>query len=305
MTASLALADLVSLSPSLASHLPGIERAAASEAPVLILGEPGTGRSTLARALHGASSRAAETLVEFDPGAIPGSLFEAEFFGYQKGAFTGAEEPRPGRVALAQGGTLILDQVQELPLAAQPKLLRLLSERHYAPLGGTEVASDVRFIAVGSADLKERVLSGAFRPDLFYRLEVLAFRLPSLAERRADLHHLVDHFLADLAGRFGRPGVELAPAARAWILDYPWPGNLRELRNVLERALILAGDGTVLDPPSPATPIEPKPRTLAEVERDEIVRALAYTRGHMGRAAEALGISRKALWQKRRRHGLP
>jgi len=290
--------------PGLAAPLRGIERAAASDAPVLVAGEPGSGRSTLARALHAASPRAAGPLVEVDPAVVPSSLFESELFGYRAGAFTGAEQAMEGRAARAQGGTLVLDHVEELPLAAQPKLLRLIAERRYAPLGGEETGAEVRCVALGALDLPERVARGAFRADLFYRLEVLAFRLPSLRERRADLPLLLDELLADLGERFSRPGLELAPRARAWMLEHPWPGNLRQLRNVLERALVLSPD-VPLDPEPPAAVVESRPRALLDLEKEEIRRALAYTRGHQGRAAELLGISRKALWEKRKRYGIP
>jgi DNA-binding NtrC family response regulator len=300
----LSLPRLLHDCPALAESLRGIERAAATEAPVLLLGEPGSGRSTAARAVHGASPRAAGPLVEVDPGSVPSSLFESELFGYRAGAFTGAEQGREGRVARAEGGTLILDHVEELPLPAQPKLLRLVAERRYTPLGGREVGADVRFVAVASEDLPRRVAREAFRADLFYRLEVLAFRVPPLRERRADLPAVIDHLLADLGERFGHPNPLLAPQARGWMLKHPWPGNLRQLRNTLERGLILA-TGEAVDPPPPEGLLETRPRPLVEVEKEQIRNALAYTRGHQGRAAELLGISRKALWEKRRRYGIP
>jgi DNA-binding NtrC family response regulator len=299
-----ALSRLLQDFPALADSLRGIERAAATEAPVLLLGEAGTGRSTLARALHGASPRAAGPLVEVDPGAIPSTLFESELFGHRAGAFTGADRASEGRVARAAGGTLLLDHVEELPLSSQPKLLRLVAERRYSPLGGVETEADVRFIAIGSEDLPRRVARETFRPDLFYRLEVVAFRLPPLRERRADLPRLLDGLLADLRERFGWRELNLAPRARAWMLDYSWPGNLRQLRNTLERGLILAA-GEPIDPAAPESPQEARPRTLLEVEKEQIHNALAYTRGHQGRAAELLGISRKALWEKRKRYGIP
>ncbi|HEV3074073.1 MAG TPA: sigma 54-interacting transcriptional regulator [Thermoanaerobaculia bacterium] len=314
--APLSLQRLLRDYPALAAALRGVENAAATDAPALILGEPGTGRSSLARALHAASRRAAGPLVEVDPGAVPSALFESELFGYRPGAFTGAATAGEGRVARAAGGTLVLDHVEELPLASQPKLLRLLAERRYVPLGGEETAADVRFVAIGPEDLTGRIARGAFRSDLYYRLEVVAFRLPPLRERRADLPALLEDLLADLGERFGRPGLTLAPAARAWMLEHPWPGNLRQLRNVLERGLILSGpaptpDATVIDPPPPpdlylplgAAPRPPRP--LVEVEQEQIREALAFTRGHQGRAATLLGISRKALWEKRRRYGIP
>jgi DNA-binding NtrC family response regulator len=302
--------------PALAAALRGIEKAAATEAPVLILGEAGTGRTSVARALHDASPRAAGPLIEVDPGAFPSSLFESELFGHRAGAFTGAVAAGEGRVARAAGGTLVLDHVEELPLASQPKLLRLLAERRYAPLGGEEVAAEARFVAVGPDDLTHRIARGAFRADLYYRLEVVAFRLPPLRQRRADLPVLLDAMVSDLGERFGRPGLRLAPAASRWMIEHPWPGNLRQLRNVLERALILGNPAalgiaaaTMLDPapPDEAAPglSAGAPRPLVEVEKAQIRAALAWTRGHQGRAAELLGISRKALWEKRRRFGIP
>jgi DNA-binding NtrC family response regulator len=283
---------------------------------VLLLGEPGSGRSTVARAFHAASRRAAGALVEVDVASLPSSLFESEIFGYRAGAFTGADRAVEGRVARAEGGTLVLDQIEELPVAIQGKLLRLLAERRYAPLGGPEVEADARFVATASEDLPLRVARGAFRQDLFYRLEVLAFRLPPLRERQADLPAIAAYLLADLGERFGRPGLTLAPAALAWFRDYSWPGNLRELRNVLERSLVMLGAGPhgPHQPLPPLAPVPPpgavgagesRPRPLLEVEKEEIRRALAYARGNQRQAAELLGISRKALWEKRKRYGIP
>lgn len=292
-------------SPALAAALPGAERAAASDVPILVLGEPGSGRSTVARAFHAASPRAAGPLVEVDPAAFPSSLFESELFGYRAGAFTGADRDVEGRVARAAGGSLLLDQVEELPLAAQPKLLRLLAERRYAPLGGLELEADVRFLAIAAEDLAARAGRGHFRADLFYRLEVLSYRVPPLRERRPELPALAERMLADLAERLGRPLPSLARTALDWMVEHPWPGNLRQLRNVLERGLLLATKD-VVDPPRPGGGEgERRPRSLAEVEEEEIRRALAYTRGHQGRAAALLGISRKSLWEKRKRLGIP
>jgi len=296
------IAALVVASPSLGPSLAGAERAARSGSPILVVGEPGTGRSTLARALHAASGRAGP-LVEVDPGAFPATLFEGELFGYRAGAFTGAETSSEGRVARAEGGTLLLDHVEELPLTAQPKLLRLLAEQRYAPLGGRERRADVRFLAIAGDDLNERLRRGAFRSDLYYRLEVLTFRLPPLRDRLEDLPLVVGSLLADLAERFGRRVPEVSPRALEWMSAYAWPGNLRQVRNVLERSLIVAR-GEEIDPEPPRDAGE-RPRPLAELEREAIRRALAFTRGHQGKAAELLGISRKALWEKRRRFGIP
>lgn len=275
---------------------------------MLVLGEPGTGRSTLIRQIHAASGRAAENLVEVDAAAIPASLFESEFFGHRAGAFTGADTSAEGRVGRADGGSLLLDHVEEIPLSVQAKLLRLLSEGRFVPLGGGEKEADVRFFAIGSDELPERVKTGSFREDLFYRLEVVTLIAPPLRSRKRDLEPTIEFFLEDLSERFGGEGFSLTDESREWMSSYSWPGNLRELRNVLERAVVLAGaTGTDTGALSPEPPAEAAqlPRSLAEMEREQIQRALAYTRGHQGRAAEILGISRKALWEKRKRYDLP
>lgn len=297
-----ALDSFVRASAVLGHRLRGIRRAAASQAPILILGAAGTGRSSLVRAIHLSSPRRRGPLVEVDAAGVPTSLFESDLFGYEAGAFTGADQASDGRVSRAAGGTLVLDHVEELPLAVQPKLLRLIAEHRYTPLGGEELPAQVRFVATSIEDLPERVRRGAFRQDLFYRLEVLAFRLPRLRDRREDLPDLVTSILADLGERFERPGLEISPRALGWMGRYSWPGNIRQLRNLLERALVMA-EGPVLDPEAPRE--EGPPESLAELEKRHLARALAYTRGNQSRAAEILGISRKALWEKRRRFGLP
>lgn len=304
MASSSALEALLAASPSLERALPGLDRSAAGDVPILILGEPGTGRSSLARAIHAASPRGAGPLVELDVAAVPTSLFESELFGHRAGAFTGASEAAEGKVRRAEGGTLVLDHVEDLPISTQPKLLRLISERSYAPLGGVERTGDVRFVALGSADLPERVAAGSFRTDLFYRLEVVTYRLPPLRDRRGDLPSLVRFFLADLAERQGIRRPRLAESTWQWLVEYRWPGNLRQLRNLLERQMLLHPGARSLEP-SPPRDVEQRPRSLAEAEEELIRQALAYTRGRQQAAADLLGISRKTLWEKRKRYGLP
>jgi DNA-binding NtrC family response regulator len=297
------LEDLVRARPSLAAELPALRRAAESTSAVLVVGESGSGRSTLARALHAASTRSDGPLLELDVAAVPASLFESDLFGHAVGSFTGAVRARRGAVERATAGTLVLDHVEELPLEVQPKLLRVLAEQRYSPIGGRDRRADVRFIAIAADDLEQRRDAGAFRADLYYRLEVLAFRVPPLRRRRRDLGPLIEVMLRDLALRHGRGGLSLAESAWRWMREHPWPGNVRQLRNVLERSVVLDRQSDILSPPPPGGSAEP--RTLLELEREAIRDALAFTRGHQGRAAELLGISRKALWEKRRRHQLP
>ena len=303
MTATASHLDLLLRgAPSLEPLRARLERAARSSAAVLVVGEPGSGRTTLARALHAESGRAGP-LVETDVSTIPSSLFESELFGHTAGAFSGADRARAGRVVRAAGGSLLLDQVEELPLEAQPKLLRLLAEGRFAPLGGRERSADVRFLAVAAEDLPARVERGAFRRDLYYRLEVLAFRVPPLRQRRADLPGLIAALLEDLGRRYGRTDLELDSSSRQWMAAHPWPGNVRQVRNVLERAVVLHESGPLR---VERAPLEgERPPSLLEVERETIQRALAFTRGHQGDAAEVLGISRKSLWEKRKRLGIP
>ena len=296
------LAGLIARSASLAAALRGARRAAESLSPVLVLGEPGTGRSSVARALHESSGRDG-LLVEVDVGTIPSTLFESELFGYRGGAFSGADNDYAGRVARAQRGTLVLDHVEELPLEIQPKLLRLLAEGVYAPLGGADQEAENRVIAIATEEIHERVARSLFREDLYYRLDVLSFTLPPLRRRLEDLESLVESMLSDLRARYLRPSLSLEPRALEWMSRYRWPGNLRQLRNVLERQLVLS-DATLLAPEPPRDLEGERPRSLKEIEREEVVKALAFTRGRQGRAAELLGISRKALWEKRRRFGL-
>jgi two-component system NtrC family response regulator len=287
----------------MARALRAAERAAQSDSSILIVGEPGTGRSSLARALHEASEGRSGRLVEVDVGTIPSTLFESELFGYRAGAFSGAGRDYVGRVGRANGGTLLLDHVEELPVETQPKLLRLLAEGSYTPLGGRDAAADTRIIAIASHELPERIRRGLFREDLFYRLDVLSFVLPPLRRRSEDLDELVSGMLEDLRQRYQRPELEIDPEAMTWMRTYSWPGNLRQLRNVLERQMVLSVTAR-LSPEPPIDTAAERPRRLRDAELEELRKALAYTRGHQGRAAALLGISRKSLWEKRRRFGI-
>lgn len=297
-----ALKAFLQSQPSLAPLAVPLRRAASSRAPILIRGEAGTGRSTLARALHRASGRA--PLVESDVGLIPATLFEGELFGYLRGAFTGAASSRQGLVARADQGTLLLDRIEEIPIPLQPKLLRVLAENRFSPLGGRERGVDVRYISIATEKLEERMKNGLFREDLYYRLEVLSFVLPPLRQRPEDVDSLLGAMVEDVCVRYNHAETQLAEDSRRWILEYPWPGNLRELRNVLERAAVLHETGALVVQ-RPRSRGQQKPCSLAELEAKAILEALRYSGGHQGRAAELLGISRKTLWEKRKRYDIP
>ncbi len=226
-----------------------IERVGPTDATVLIQGETGTGKELIARALHAHGPRRNAPLVRLNVAAIPANLLESELFGHERGAFTGALARRLGRFEEAGGGSLFLDEIGELDLELQPKLLRVLEEREFQRLGGSQtVRCDVRLIVATNRDLRARVNAGRFRSDLYYRLDVVPIHAPPLRERREDIPLLVTHFLDELAGELGRPPPRLSAATLARLRDYDWPGNVRELRNVLERSFVLAsGDELEVD----------------------------------------------------------
>jgi two-component system, NtrC family, response regulator AtoC len=290
-----------------------IARVAPADSTVLLLGESGTGKELAARALHRQSRRAQESFVVLHAGAIPENLVESELFGHARGAFTGATGPRRGVLELADGGTLFIDEIGEMPLAAQAKLLRCLESGEVRPVGAERnIPVDVRFVAATNRDLRAMAASGAFREDLFYRLNVFAISMPPLRERAEDVELLARHYLARAAilGRSRR----LLPEAAQALCAYHWPGNVRELHNVLERALILSsGDiGTehlppeLLGVPAPLGPGADGPRSLAleEVERSHILHVLRLTRGNKVEAARLLELPRRTLYRRLERYGL-
>jgi transcriptional regulator with PAS, ATPase and Fis domain len=289
-------------------------RAAQTDSTVLLLGETGTGKELLAQAIHAGSARAERAFVGVNLAAVPETLLEAEFFGVAPGAYTGADRKgREGKFALADGGTLFLDEVGDMPLALQAKLLRALQEQEIEPLGSNRVIKvDVRVIAATSRDLRRLVAEGRFREDLYYRLNVLPIRVPPLRERMGDMEALAESLLESIAVRTGLPQRELAPSALAVLAAHSWPGNIRELRNVLEQAAMLtdnarlgAEDFARILPPAPArqepggaAPARPLPQLIAELERSSIELALAATGGNKASAAKMLGISRATLYEK-------
>ncbi|NVB78625.1 MAG: sigma 54-interacting transcriptional regulator [Kofleriaceae bacterium] len=296
-----------------------IDRVAASDASVLLLGESGTGKGLTARMLHASSARAAHPFMQVDCGAIAASVFESELFGHERGAFTGATRTRRGPIELAHGGTLFLDEIGELPLELQPKLLRVIEDRVVVRVGSTEpVSVDVRIIAATNRNLEDMVAKGQFREDLYFRLKVVEIVVPPLRGRRADLHALAESLLPRAARRCGQDGKPLADDALARMTAYAWPGNVRELENVLERALVLAEGPSItaadLDLPDRVAPPEPveheveasRPHEVVmdDIERRRLSAALAAAEGNQSHAAKALGMPRTTFINKLRRHGL-
>ena len=295
-----------------------ISKAAVADAPVLIWGETGTGKELVARHLHAESPRAARPFVALNCAALVEGLLESEFFGHEKGAFTGATEQRDGRIAQAADGTLFLDEVGELPLTLQAKLLRVLGEGAYRRVGGKDMLPmNCRIVAATNRDLKQMVADGTFREDLYYRLQVVELSVPPLRERGDDVLLLAEASLERLAAKLGRRVPRLAGDARALIEAYPWPGNVRELLNVLKRAIVLLEGDTITatDLPveirerrSAATPAaEPESlevMTLREAEKRAVKAALEKTKGKKGAAAALLGISWPTLNRKIREYGL-
>ncbi|MEX3015081.1 sigma-54-dependent transcriptional regulator [Gymnodinialimonas hymeniacidonis] len=273
---------------------------ASADTDVLIEGATGTGKEVAARAIHAASDRAARPFVAINCAALPEALIDSELFGHAPGAFPGATRERYGKFEHARGGTLFLDQIDSLPLPVQGKLLTALQDRAITPLGSNEaVALDLRVIAASKHSLSDAVAAGTFRDDLFYRLNVVTVQMPTLAERREDIPGLYQILLSQASARHNRPVPVISPEALAEMAARDWPGNVRELRNAAERA-ILGLDGTASD----ATPTGKLADRMAAHERDLIAAALSAHGGSAKATYEALGISRKALYEKMQKHGL-
>jgi two-component system response regulator HydG len=301
--------EIIGQSPVLRRVLDVATQAAPSSATVLVLGESGTGKELLARYLHGKSARAQGPFVAVNCAAIPESILEAELFGHERGAFTGAVGRRDGRFARARGGTLFLDEIGELSPAVQVKILRVLQEGEYEPIGGNTVQSDARIIAATNRDLAAEVEAGRFREDLYYRLNVIALTAPPLRSRREDVPLLVDHFLGVYCKKNGRTRLTVPREVLARLMDYSWPGNVRELENVVERAAVLCrADVLRLEdlPDSVAEATAPLPDALSfpigtpldEVEMRMIRETLRHTQGDKPLAAQLLRISARTIYRK-------
>jgi DNA-binding NtrC family response regulator len=310
--------ELIGDSPAMQELFRLLEQAAPTKATILITGESGTGKELVARAIHALSPRSGGPFFALNCAAMPETLIESELFGHEKGAFTGAVERRPGCFELARGGTLLLDEIGEMPLNTQAKLLRVLEERRVRRLGAaTEIDLDVRVLASTNRSVPGQIAKGLFREDLYFRLNIFEVHLPPLRERKQDIPKLAEDLINGLNRKHECKVTDLDPEVMALFQRHDWPGNIRELRNVLERAVILAGDGTIMPShlprafagmPAPAAAAEAPNllnpgTTIAEAERALIELTLRHTSNNRTRAAEILGISVKTLFNKLREYG--
>jgi DNA-binding NtrC family response regulator len=307
---------IIGESPAMRSALRAVEVVAPTAATVLLTGETGSGKELMARAVHALSDRWRQPLVTVNCGAIPENLIETALFGHEKGAFTGACDVHHGYFARAQKGTLFLDEIDSIPLLAQAKLLRVLQEGEFERVGGKRtLQADVRIIAASNRDIQALVDTGRFRSDLFYRLNVVPIGIPPLRERVQDLLPLIDHILGRLCERYRAPAKQLGSLARSKALAYHWPGNIRELENVFERAFIFSSGPVIEDIDVPRTPAESvvdagdswrthKRRAAKEAEASALVSALQRSQGNVDEVAEVMGITARAVRMKLKSHGL-
>lgn len=317
---------LIGDSPAMQALRVMVAKLARSQAPVFIRGESGVGKERVARLIHAQGPRAGGPFVPVNCGAIPEHLLESELFGHVKGSFTGASQDREGLFQTAAGGTLFLDEVGDLPFDVQPKLLRFLEQSEILPVGDTRPQSvDVRVLAATNADLEQRVAEGKFREDLYYRLSVIRIHIPPLRQRRDEIPHLASFFLRESADRLGKPDVQLSAEVLSLFASYWWPGNVRQLRNEVQRAVALATPGSTVvpdqlspdltaeAPPAPGGSGATAPRlrpgqSLAalvdEIERGQIEETLAKTGGNIAESARVLGLTRRGLYLKLKRLGI-
>ncbi|NID11481.1 sigma-54-dependent transcriptional regulator [Fibrivirga algicola] len=312
--------NIVGEDPKLLDVLTTIGRVAPTDAPVLITGESGTGKELIAEAIHQNSRRKRQPFVKVNLGGISSTLFDSELFGHVRGAFTDAKADRVGRFELANRGSIFLDEIGDLDAASQVKLLRVLQDRTFEPLGSSKTRTvDVRVICATNRNLEEMVQLGTFREDLFYRINLITVRLPALRERPADIPRLVNFFTSNLKALYGRPNLQVGKDAQHWLKDLSLPGNIRQLKNVVERAVLLApGDTlTVADfekhlapqalshqPPALNQLPPVGSMTLDQMERQMIERAMAHHQNRVGHVARALGITRFALYRRLEKYGI-
>ena len=304
--------QLIGGSPALEAVLEGVRRVAPTSSTVLIQGETGTGKELIARAIHNVSPRCGRPFIKLNCAAIPLDLLESELFGHEKGAFTGAITQKLGRFELADKGTLFLDEVGDIPAPLQPKLLRILQEQEFERLGSSRTHQvDVRLVAATHRNLAEMVRNGDFRSDLYFRLNVFPVELPPLRDRREDIPALVEHFADTLGRRVGRTIDQIPPETMMALCSYDWPGNIRELQNLIERAVILSDDGVLPNPlltsGTQRISVVAAPTTLMDSERVLILRTLeaaGWVIGGRDGAAARLGLKRTTLIYKMQRHGI-
>lgn len=309
---------IVGQDPAFLRVLETVGRVAATEASVLIMGESGSGKELIAEAIHQNSPRRARPFVKVNLGGISSSLFESEMFGHVRGAFTDARSDRVGRFELANTGTIFLDEIGDLDLSSQVKLLRVLQDRTYEVLGSSRSRRvDVRVISATNRPLEEMVAQGAFREDLYYRINLITIRLPALRERPADIPLLAEFFLDNLRKIYNRPGLEASPRAMDWLKGLPLPGNIRQLKNLVERAVLVSAHDR-LDIADFEAHLQDSPRrggsaelpavgimTLDEMEAEMIRKAMAFHRNHITRVAKSLGLTRSSLYRRLEKYGIP
>ncbi len=307
--AAAVLESWVASDPASVRLLQEIHGIAASTSTILIRGESGVGKDLLASIIHYLGAQKDEPLVKIDCASLPAELLESELFGYEKGAFTGATHTKVGRLEIAGSGTIVLDEIAALTMPMQAKLLRVIDEKKFERLGGVKsISVNARIIALTNVDLERAVARRTFREDLYYRLNVIPIIVPALRERRADVRPVAEYFLAQLAAVHRKPKMSFAPAAVEALQAYSYPGNIRELRNIIERAVVTGSGPEILPQDLPAHVREAGPSgkkmSLEELERSYIAEVLDFTRGKKTMAAQILGISRKTLLEKRKRYGL-
>ena len=314
---SYSLEDIISKSPVMHKLFAILPDIAESESTVLIQGPSGSGKELFARAIHNLSPRKNNNYVVINCGTLPVQLFESELFGYVKGAFTDAKSDKKGKLAKVNGGTVFFDEIGELPLSTQVKLLRLLQEREYEPLGSTEtVKANIRVVAASNKDLKKLVAQAKFRDDLYFRLAVVKFDLPSLRERREDIPFLVDHFIRKFNAKTGKKIISVSPNVMNILMRYDFPGNIRELENIIEHGFVLCRGSIIirehLSPEllnsdqdfSVASKIKSTPVTESIDEQERIINAIRNCGGVLSKAADELGVHRTTLWRKIKRYNI-